>query len=72
MRYLTVAEALDIHTEVMGEHAALRDQGLLESAVARPQAGAFGRDAYPDAISKAAALMHSVVLNHARSGSERR
>jgi death-on-curing protein len=39
--------------------------GLLESAVARPQASALGVDAYPDLISKAAALLHSLVLNHA-------
>lgn len=39
--------------------------GLLESAVARPQASAFGTDAYPDLASKAAALLHSLVLNHA-------
>jgi death on curing protein len=38
---------------------------LLESAVARPQASAFGSDAYPDIVSKAAALLHSLVMNHA-------
>jgi len=64
MRYLTVAEVLEIHAEVMGGHAALRDLGLLESAVVRPQASAFGRDAYPDVVSKAAALLPSLVLNH--------
>ena len=43
----------------------VRDRGLLESAVARPRASAFGRDAYPDLLSKAAALLHSLTLNHA-------
>ena len=65
MRYLTVEEALEINAEVMGGRHALRDRGLLESAVARPQASAFGVDAYPDLASKAAALLHSLVLNHA-------
>jgi prophage maintenance system killer protein len=33
--------------------------------VARPQATAFGEDAYPDMLTKAAALLESVVNNHA-------
>jgi death-on-curing protein len=65
MRYLTVEEVLEINAEVMGGEHALRDQGLLESAVARPQASAFGTDAHPDLASKAAALLHSLILNHA-------
>ena len=64
MRYLTVAEVLEINADLMGGQAALRDRGLLESAVARPQASAFGGDAYPDIVSKAAALLHSLVLDH--------
>jgi death-on-curing protein len=39
--------------------------GLLEAALARPQATAFGSDAYPDLDAKAAALLHSVARNHA-------
>ena len=65
MRYLTVKEVLEINAKVMGGTHALRDRGLLESAVARPQASAFGMDAYPDLVSKAAALLHSLILNHA-------
>ncbi len=65
MRYLTVEEVLEINAELMGGRHALRDQGLLDSAVARPKASAFGSDAYPDLVSKAAALLHSLVLNHA-------
>ena len=65
MRYLTTEEVLEINAEVMGGRHALRDRGLLESAVARPQASALGADAYPDLVSKAAALLHSLVLNHA-------
>jgi len=42
----------------------VRDIGLLESALARPQASAFGSEAYPDLHTKAAALLHSVASNH--------
>jgi death on curing protein len=33
--------------------------------VERPQTSAFGEDAYPDLWTKAAALLHSIVNNHA-------
>jgi death-on-curing protein len=65
MRNLTVEEVLEVNTEVMGRRHALRDHGLLESAAARPRATAFGADAYHDLVSKTAALLHSLVLNHA-------
>ena len=42
----------------------VRDIGLLESALARPQSSAFGSDAYPELHTKAAALLHSVASNH--------
>jgi death on curing protein len=41
------------------------DYGLLEAAVARPQATVFGKDAYPDLDSKAAALLYTVARYHA-------
>lgn len=43
----------------------VRDVGLLDAAVARPQSSAFGSEAYPFIELKAAALLHSLVLNHA-------
>jgi death-on-curing protein len=43
----------------------VRDLGLLDSAVARPMSSAFGEDAYPTLELKAAALLHSIVTNHA-------
>ena len=43
----------------------VRDLGLLDSALARPRSSAFGEDAYPSLPLKAAALLHSVVGNHA-------
>ncbi len=43
----------------------VRDWGLLESALARPRATVFGEDAYPTVYDKAAALLMSLVGNHA-------
>lgn len=43
----------------------VRDMGLLESALARPLTSVMGKDAYPTLPEKAAALLHSVCLNHA-------
>jgi death on curing protein len=43
----------------------VRDIGLLDAAVARPRSSAFGADAYPGLELKAAALLHSIVRNHA-------
>ncbi len=65
--YLTVQEVLFIHARLIattgGEHG-VRDLGLLESAVARPQAAFDGEDLYPDLWRKTAALMQSLVQNH--------
>jgi death on curing protein len=63
--YLTLPELLHIAERVLGSDPPVRDLGLLESAVARPQTTAFGADAYPDLDSKAAALLHSLARNHA-------
>ena len=43
----------------------IRDLGLLDSAVNRPQSSAFGEDAYESLDLKAAALLHSMTKNHA-------
>ncbi len=65
MIYLTLPELLHVAERVLGGEPLIRDIGLLEAAVARPRATAFGEDAYPDLDGKAAALLHSVVRNHA-------
>ncbi|MFD2706667.1 type II toxin-antitoxin system death-on-curing family toxin [Salibacterium lacus] len=46
------------------EQAGIKDQGLLESAVHRPQQSAFGEDAYPGLFEKASALFESLARNH--------
>src|ERR1700730_5899984 len=65
MIYLSLAELLHVAERVLGPEVAVRDYGLLEAALARPQATAFGKDAYPSLDAKAAALLHSLARNHA-------
>lgn len=72
MIYLTLPELLHIAERVLGSDPPVRDIGLLESAVARPQATAFGADAYPDLDAKAAALLHSLARNHALVDGDKR
>jgi death on curing protein len=64
MEQLTVEDLLSIAEEVLGAPA-VRDVGLLDSAAHRPQASAFGQDAYPTVHEKAAALLDAVVREHA-------
>ena len=64
MIFLDLADLLAV-AEVALEHPAeVRDYGLLESAIGRPQATVFGEDAYPTIDGKAAALLHSIACNH--------
>jgi death-on-curing protein len=63
-RYIDVQVVLRINGKILGGEPALRDHHVLESAAARPMASAFGEDAYPTLLEKAAALFHSLVLNH--------
>ena len=65
MIFLDLDSLLHIATRVLGGEPDVRDYGLLEAAVARPQASAFGEDAYPTIHEKAAALLHSLARNHA-------
>ena len=65
IEYLDLEDLLDLAERLLGPDPPVRDVGLLGSAVARPQATAFGGDAYPDIWTKAAALLLSIVKNHA-------
>ena len=64
-RYLSLDDLLAAAEAAVGRTPEVRDYGLLESALARPQTTVFGADAYPDVHRKAAALLHSLVRNHA-------
>lgn len=65
MIYLTLPELLHVAERTLGADFIVRDYGLLEAALARPQATAFGKEAYPTVDGKAAALLHSLARNHA-------
>jgi death-on-curing protein len=65
--YLSIEQVEDLHSSQIahyGGSAGLRDRGALESAVARPAMTFGGEDLYPEVADKAAALMHSLVMNH--------
>jgi death on curing protein len=62
--YLDADDLLTIAQYAIAGEVAVRDHGLLASAAARPQASAFGADAYPELHLKAAALLHSLARNH--------
>ncbi len=62
IEYLTVDEAIEIHQQVIeyfGGPGGIRDPGLLESALFRPQTGY-----YNDIYETAAALFESLIINH--------
>jgi death-on-curing protein len=61
---LGVEDLLHIAERTLDE-VLIRDLGLLEAAAARPDASAFGEDAYLSIHEKAAALLHSLARNHA-------
>ncbi len=65
MIYLTLPELLHVAERTLGPEVPVRDHGLLEAALARPQANAFGADAYEGLEAKAGALLHSLARNHA-------
>ncbi|MCL5934932.1 MAG: type II toxin-antitoxin system death-on-curing family toxin [Firmicutes bacterium] len=67
MPVLSAEEILYIHYRVVkrtGGRAGVRDIGLLQSAVARPQATFDGIELYPNLFAKAAVLAHSIIQNH--------
>jgi death on curing protein len=62
--YVSLTQALKVARVATGGPVEVRDLGLLEAALLRPQTSIFGQDAYPDLLTKAAALMHSIIANH--------
>ena len=63
--YLDLDDLISLAGTLLGDPPPIRDIGLLGSAAARPKTTAFGQDAYPDLLTKAAALLQSIVNNHA-------
>jgi death-on-curing protein len=67
LAYPTVAAVKAIHAEVLAAHAGLagvRDQALLESAVAAPQATMMGEPLIADPVDVAAAYLFYLCRNH--------
>ena len=65
IEYLDLDDLIEMAATLLGRPPPIRDVGLLGSATARPQTTVFGEDAYPDIWTKGAALLQSVVKNHA-------
>lgn len=67
IEHLSIEQVLHLHALQIGRYggaARVRDSGGLEAALVRPAMTFAGEDLYPDVPAKAAALMHSLVLNH--------
>lgn len=64
--YLSVAQLEELHDTQISHYGGARgqkDRGALEAAAARPAMTFAGEDLYSDIAAKAAALMHSLVMN---------
>ena len=63
MRYLTLAEIVDLHkmiVEATGGGSGIRDLGSLESAIAQPKATFDTNDLYPLLTEKASVLCFAI------------
>lgn len=67
IKFITVTRVLVIHDYAVkryGGSQGIRDLGLIESAVARPQSGFGGKYLYKNIFDMAAALLQSLLKNH--------
>ncbi|MFZ5893128.1 MAG: type II toxin-antitoxin system death-on-curing family toxin [Myxococcota bacterium] len=67
IRYLTLAEVLALHTQLLassGGAAGIRDLGRVQAALAQPMSTFDGTDLYPTLVAKAAALGFSLIQGH--------
>ena len=65
--FLDVDDVLDIHAtqlEIFGGSAGLRDRGLLESALAQPEASFDGQLVHGGLFAMVAAYLFHIVSNH--------
>lgn len=65
--YLDLDSLIAIHDNMIEEYGGshgIRDLGLIQSALARPQASFGGEELYPTIFLKAASLFHSLLFNH--------
>lgn len=67
MRYLTIAEVLELYRQIMersGGAVGIQNLNGLESALAQPRMTFGGQELYPTVVEKAAALGFFLVQNH--------
>lgn len=65
IRFLELDDVLNFGRRLLGDPVPVRDTGLLNSAVLRPQSTFGGEFVYRDFFEMAAALLQSIVNNHA-------
>lgn len=66
--FLSIDEVYALHEKILTVSegkSGVRDFALLHSAIERPQSSFNGEDLYPTLFAKAAALLHSLCMNHA-------
>ena len=66
-RFLTLDDVLESHAEQIAEYGGspgIRDVGLLQSALAQPEATFGGQHLHADLFEMAAAYLFHIVLNH--------
>lgn len=66
-RFLSISQVLDIHQDEInsfGGTAGVRDKGLLDSALAQPQATFGGELLHPTIHEQAAAYLYHLAMNH--------
>lgn len=66
-KFISVSEAIEIHSDQIasfGGTSGVRDEGLLESALAQPQATFFGEYLHATIYEQAAAYLYHIAKNH--------
>lgn len=66
-RFLSISQVLDIHQDEInsfGGTSGVRDEGLLDSALAQPQATFGGELLHPTIGEQAAAYLYHLAMNH--------
>ena len=67
MKALELEDLIYLHDEILkssGGLSGVRDRHSLEAALSRPHQSLFGKEVYGSLFHKAAALLHSIALNH--------
>ncbi|OYD96787.1 type II toxin-antitoxin system death-on-curing family toxin [Nostoc sp. 'Peltigera membranacea cyanobiont' 210A] len=66
-RFISISQVLDIHQDEInsfGGTSGVRDKGLLDSALAQPQATFGGKLLHPTIHQQAAAYLYHLTMNH--------